>query len=181
MALLGRRRPRDRQVQRPTRARSHVPQGEAAARYQDAPRLGVEPALVRDVHLDVLADHHVERCVVERELGDVGGADLDHVAEPDRVVQPGRDLAVLGREVDGGDVRAVLGGDEAGGPADPGAGVEDSVARVTRARSMRAAVASRPRLWKSSSIARSDGWSAMVCLPASARARSIFERVRPVA
>ena len=60
MALLGRCRPRDREMQRPTGAGGHVPQREATARREDATRLGVEPALVRDVHLDVLAEHDVE-------------------------------------------------------------------------------------------------------------------------
>jgi hypothetical protein len=78
----------------------------------------------------VLADHDVERRIVERQLGDVGGPDLDQVAEPDGVVEPLGDLAVLACDVDGGDAGAPLGGDQAGGPTDPGAGVEDTVARA---------------------------------------------------
>jgi len=48
----------------------------------------------------VLAEDDVEGVVVERECRDVGREDLDPVAEPDGVVQPPGDLAVLGREVD---------------------------------------------------------------------------------
>src|SRR5438552_1907656 len=115
-------------MQRSAGAGRHVPEREATARSEDAARLGVEPALVRDVHLDVLADHDVEGGRVEWKLGDVGSADLDHVTEPDRVVEPFRDLAILGCEVYGGDSRAPLGGDQPGGPTDSGAGVEHAVA-----------------------------------------------------
>ena len=115
-------------MQRSTGTGGHVPQREAPARREDATRLGVEPALVRDVHLDVLADDEVERRIVERQLGDVGAADFDQVAEPDGVVEPLGDLAVLGRDVDGGDAGAPLGSDQPGGPADPGAGIEYPVA-----------------------------------------------------
>ncbi len=76
----------------------------------------------------MLAKHDVKRSGLEWKLCDVGGADLDHVAEPDRVVEPLGDFAVLGCEVDGGDTGASLGGDQPGGPADSGAGVEDTVA-----------------------------------------------------
>src|SRR3954447_480766 len=75
----------------------------------------------------MLAEHDVERRGVEWKPGDVGGADLDHVAEPDRVIEPRGDLAVLGCEVDRGDMGATLRGDQAGGPADSGAGIEDTV------------------------------------------------------
>src|SRR5436190_14769950 len=112
MAVLGRRSPRDRQAQRSTGARGHVPEREATAWRKDATRLGVEPGFVRDVHLDMLAKHNVERGVLEWKLGDVGGADLDHVAEPDRVIEPPGDLAVLGCEVDGADTGAPLSGDQ---------------------------------------------------------------------
>jgi hypothetical protein len=105
----------------------HVPKRQAAAWSEDATRLGVEPSLVSDVHLNVLADHDVERGVLEWKLGHVGRANLDHVVQPDRVIQPPGDLAVLGREVDGRYVRAALGGDQPGGPADAGAGVEHTV------------------------------------------------------
>jgi len=54
----------------------------------------------------VLADDDVERARLEWKLGDIGSADRDPVAEPDLVVEPCRDLAVLGCEVDGGDMRA---------------------------------------------------------------------------
>jgi hypothetical protein len=54
---------------------------------------------------------YVERAGVECEVGEVGGADLDHVAQPDRVVEPFADLAVLGGELGGGDAGASLGGD----------------------------------------------------------------------
>ena len=75
-------------MRRPTRTRGHVPERETTARREDAPCLGIESALVRDVHLDVLADHDIEGGVIERELGDVGDADLDRVAEPDSVIEP---------------------------------------------------------------------------------------------
>ena len=128
MALLRRCRPRDREMKRSTGAGGHVPQREATARCKDAMHLGVEPALVRDVHLNVLAEHDVEGRVVEWELRDVGREDLDHVAEPDGVVEPFGDVAVLGREIDRCDTGTLLGRDQAGGPADSGAGIEDTVA-----------------------------------------------------
>src|SRR5436190_3614202 len=130
MALGRRCRPRDRQAQRSTGTGGHVPQREAPARREDATRLGVEPALVRDVHLDVLADHDVERRIIEWQLGDIGGADLDLLAGPDGVVEPLGDVAVLGCDVDRGDAGAPLGSDESSGPADPGAGIEYTVACV---------------------------------------------------
>ena len=98
-------------MQRSSGAGGHVPKREATAWCKDATRLGVEAAFVRDVHLDMLAKHNVERGGLEWKLGDVGGADLDHVAEPDRVIEPVGDLAVLGREVDGRDAGAPLGSD----------------------------------------------------------------------
>src|SRR5437588_75118 len=130
MALLRSAGPRDRQVQRPGGAGGHVPKGEATAWREDAAGLGVQPALVRDVHLDMLADHDVKGGGVEWKLGDVGSAHLDHVAEPDRVIEPRGDLAILRSEVDGGDTGASLGGDQPGGPANSGAGVENTVARA---------------------------------------------------
>jgi hypothetical protein len=52
---------------------------------------------------------------VEWQLGDVGGADVDQVAEPDGVVEPLGDVAVLGCDVDGGDAGAPLGSDQSRG------------------------------------------------------------------
>src|SRR5581483_674022 len=94
---------------------------------EDATRLTVESALVRNVHLDVLADHDVERARVVRKLGDIGDADIDHVAQPDSVVEPFGNLAVLRGEIDGRDPGTTLGGDQPRGPADSAAGIEDTV------------------------------------------------------
>ena len=134
-------------------------QGEAAARREDraAPRRRVGAC---DVHLDVLV-HHVEIYgVVEKEASVTSAARTSMPPSPAASFSQAA-TSQYSAEVDGGDARAVLGGDEAGGPADPGAGVEHSVVPATCARSR--AAASRPRLWKSSRLARSDGWSAMAC------------------
>src|SRR3954447_17643292 len=114
-------------MHRPTGPGGHIPEREATAWREDPTCLGVEPALVRDVHLDMLADHDVKRGRIEWKLGDVAGADLDHVAQPDGVIEPFGDRAVLRREVDRGDTGAPLVGDQPGGPADSAAGVEDAV------------------------------------------------------
>lgn len=119
--------PRQRVVELPGRACGDVPDGEAPAGDQDPAGLGVQPGLVGHVHLDVLAGHHLERGVGERQVGDVALPDADLAVEAGELVEPASCLAVLRGQVHGADLAAVGGGEEPGGPADAGACVQHAV------------------------------------------------------
>jgi len=119
--------PRQRVVDRSGLSRGDVPDREAAPGDQDAARLGVQPGLVGDVHLDVLAGHHVEGGVGERQVGHVRLPDGNRLVETGELVEPVGRLTVLAGQVDGGDLAAVLRGEEPGGAADARAGVEHAV------------------------------------------------------
>ena len=92
---------------------------------EDAAGLAVKPPLVGDIHLDVLADDDVEARVGKRQGECVRLVDVDQVVEPDRGVQPARDVAILARKVDACHVAVDLTGKEACGAADAAAGVEE--------------------------------------------------------
>ena len=65
---------------------------------EDAACLAVEPPLVGDVHLDVLAGDDVEARVGKRQVECIRLVDVDQVVEPNRGVQPARDVAILARK-----------------------------------------------------------------------------------
>ena len=127
VAAAGLVRPWQREVDFPGLSRGDVPDGEAAPSDQDPACLGVQAALVGHVHLDVLAGHHVEGGVGERQVGHVRLPDGDRRVKAGELVEPACCLAVLPGQVDGGHLAAVGGGEEPGGPADAGAGVEHPV------------------------------------------------------
>jgi hypothetical protein len=101
-----------------------VPDCQPAAGREDPVSLGIQPALVGDVHLDVLAEDSVKRAVGEREVGDVTLGDGDPVAYARGRVEPAGGVAVLVGQVDAGHGASVFGGQESRGAADAGAGVQ---------------------------------------------------------
>jgi hypothetical protein len=119
--------PGQRVADRPGGARGDIPDREAAAVGQDPARFRVQTSLIGHVHLDMLADHHVEGGVGERQAGHVALPDVDLLVEAGDRVEPGGCLAVFRGQVDAGHLTAVLAGEEARGPADAGAGVEHPV------------------------------------------------------
>jgi hypothetical protein len=76
------------------------------------------------VHLDVLADDHVEAGLGEGQFCRVSLADGYPAVQADQPVEPAGCLAVLLGEVEGGDCAAVLVGEETGGSTDPATGVK---------------------------------------------------------
>jgi hypothetical protein len=127
----------------------------------------------------VLADDHVEGGGVEWQRGDIGGADLDRVAEPDRVVEPSGDLAVLGGEVDRGDASATFGGDQPGRAADSGAGIEDPVALTDLSQVDQGGGGETAEAVEVLQQREVGGVQRLEILPG--RGQGTFERVRPVA
>ena len=84
----------------------------------------IQAGLVGHVHLDVLADDHVEAGFGEGQFCYVSVMDGYPVVQADEPIEPTGCFAVLLGEVDGGDSAAVLVGEEAGCSADPATGVE---------------------------------------------------------
>jgi len=127
VAAVGPVGPRHREVEVPRRSGGDVPDGEAPARDQDPAGLRVQAGLVSHVHLDVLAGHHVEDGVGVRQVGDITLPDADLAVEAGDLVEPAGRLAVLRGQVHRAHLAAVGGGEEPGGPADAGAGVEHAI------------------------------------------------------
>jgi hypothetical protein len=89
--------------------------------------LAVEPALVRNVHADVLHPDGIERIIGERQVEGAAFVHLDPVVEARQPVQQSRAGAVVPRILDAVDATAKLGGEQAGGTREPCPDVEYAI------------------------------------------------------
>ena len=93
-------------------------------------RLAEHGRLVRDVQQRLLAEARIEPAAREWQGGGVGANDPDLPVQPDQPREAGRAHGPAGVQLDGDHAAAAPGGQEAGGPPQAGADVEDTGAGV---------------------------------------------------